>query len=96
LKILKTFSVKLRLFSSDVRLFQRTRGFLKLFPDKWKFFSLIWNILCGTKKCRVLFRNVRLLKCIFREENAFLNYYGDFLKIMRLFEDISREMEASV
>jgi hypothetical protein len=39
---------------------------------------------------------VRLLKCIFKEEKAFLNYYGDFFKKMRLFEDISRKMEASV
>jgi hypothetical protein len=27
---------------------------------------------------------------------AFLNLYEDFIRITRLFEDISREMEASV
>jgi hypothetical protein len=32
-------------FLSDVRLFSRIQGFLKLFSDKWRFFSLIWDIL---------------------------------------------------
>jgi hypothetical protein len=31
----------------NLRLFQRTRGFFKLFPDKWIFFSLIWHIFGG-------------------------------------------------
>jgi hypothetical protein len=75
----------------ELRLFQRTRGFLKLFPDKWRFFFMnlghFW---------RLFFRNLRLLKDIFREVEAFLNYYEDFLKITRFFEGISKEMEASV
>jgi hypothetical protein len=45
-----------------------------------------------SNKWRLLFRNVRLLKN--REVKAFLN--EDFIKITRLFEGISREMEASV
>jgi hypothetical protein len=39
---------------------------------------------------------VRLSKDIFIELEAFLNYYVDFIKITRLFEDIYREMAASV
>jgi hypothetical protein len=30
---------------SDVRLCPRIRDFFKLFSDKWRFFSLIWDIL---------------------------------------------------
>jgi hypothetical protein len=37
-----------------------------------------------------------LLKDIFREVEAFLNSYEDFIKIMRLLEDIPREMKAFV
>jgi hypothetical protein len=37
--------MELRLFKSDVRLFQRIRGFLKLFPDRRRLFSLMWEIL---------------------------------------------------
>jgi hypothetical protein len=33
---------------------------------------------------------------MFRQVEAFFNKYEDFIKITKLFEDISREMEASV
>jgi hypothetical protein len=39
-------------------------------------------------KCEALKRN-------FRKVEAFLNYNEDFIKITKLFEDISREMKAS-
>jgi hypothetical protein len=39
---------------------------------------------------------LRLLKAIFREVKAFLNSYKDFINIPSLFEDFSKEMEASV
>jgi hypothetical protein len=67
-------------FVINVGHFERFRGFLNTFSKKWK----------------LLLRNVRILNDIFREVEAFLNLYEDFLKITRLFEDISREMEASV
>jgi hypothetical protein len=41
-------------------------------------------------------KDYEAFKDIFREMEAFLNWYEDFIKIPRLFEDISREMEASV
>jgi hypothetical protein len=45
-KKLEAFSKITRLFEDiDMRLFQRIGGFLKLFPDKWRFFSLMWHIL---------------------------------------------------
>jgi hypothetical protein len=60
--------------------FERFRGSLNTFSKNW----------------RVLFRNLRLSKDIFTEVKAYLNQYEGFLKIMRLFEDVSRKMEASV
>jgi hypothetical protein len=70
----------MKFFFINVGNFERFRGFLNTFSKKWK----------------LLLRNVRILNDIFREVEAFLNLYEDFLKITRLFEDISREMEASV
>jgi hypothetical protein len=74
--------MKLRLFCSDVRLFQGIRGFFK-FPDKWRLlnsFSRDWKLL---------FRNVRLLKDIFREVEAFFKRCskrnGDFYKDFNYF-----------
>jgi hypothetical protein len=60
--------------------FEKFRGLLNTFSKKW----------------RILFRNVRFLKDIFREVKVFLNGYEYSLKLTRLFEDIAREMEASV
>jgi hypothetical protein len=60
----------LKIFSIELRLFQRIRGFSKLFPDKWRWKS------GGVE--------------------TFLNIYEDYIKTTRLFEDISREMEAFV
>jgi hypothetical protein len=34
-------------FLTCVRVFQRIQSFLKLLPDKWRFFSLLWDILKG-------------------------------------------------
>jgi hypothetical protein len=36
--------MELGLFESDVRLSKSSRHF-KLFPAKWRFFSLMWDIL---------------------------------------------------
>jgi hypothetical protein len=64
-----------------VRLFQRNLGFLKLFPDKWRF-------LKGFEACKIFVQRsggfffyksvafvkiTSLLKDIFRDEDAFLN-----------------------
>jgi hypothetical protein len=76
IKILNTFSMELGLFESDVRLSKSSRLF-KLFPAKWRFFSLIWDILkdfeAFKKKLRFLFRNARFLNDIFKDVEAFLN-----------------------
>jgi hypothetical protein len=72
--------LRIEVFFINLGHFARFRGFLNTY----------------SKKCRLLFRNVRLLKDILREVKAFLNKLEDFIKISRLFEDISREMETSV
>jgi hypothetical protein len=41
-------------------------------------------------------RNRGFNENIFREVEAFLNKYEDFIRITRLFEDISREMDVFV
>jgi hypothetical protein len=51
-------------FSNIVKSFERFWGFLNTFSKKW----------------RLLFRKVRLLKNIFREVEAFLNQYEDLYK----------------
>jgi hypothetical protein len=48
------------------------------------------------RKCEAFVKITRFSKDIFREVEAFSNYYEDLIRITRLFEDISREMEASV
>jgi hypothetical protein len=57
-----------------MRLFQKIRG---SFPDKLRFFSLLWDILKGFEafvgKCEAFVKITRLLKDIFREVEAFLN-----------------------
>jgi hypothetical protein len=35
----------LKLFSMELRLFPRIRGFFKFIADKWRFLSLMWEIL---------------------------------------------------
>jgi hypothetical protein len=49
-------------------------------------FEIFWGFLnTFLKKGKLLFGNLRLLKEIFRQVEAFLNKYVDFLKITRLF-----------
>jgi hypothetical protein len=56
---LKEFSIELRLIESEVRLFQRILGFFKLFSDKWRFFSLMWDILKDFEAFKYIFKEIK-------------------------------------
>jgi hypothetical protein len=63
----------------SLRLFSRTRGVLKLFSDKLRFYSLIWDIL-------------KDFEYIFKEMKAFVKKCEAFVRITRLLKDIVRRL----
>jgi hypothetical protein len=70
----------------NLRHFQRLRGFLNYFQINGGFFHY----------CGIFGWTLRLLKHNFREIEAFFKVIRGFYKDDRLFEDISKEIEASV
>jgi hypothetical protein len=84
-----------------VGLFQKVWGFFKLFPDKLRFFSEVWDIL---KDCEAFRRHFQKNGGSYLEMWSFykdFNYFWrlfqrnwGFLRIARLFKYILSEIEA--